>query len=81
MLRITLKLPRKEKGFIPYDGDAEKYLNLPIVIGENAVGVITKIIEDKEEYTEVEGMLYKAGVDFIMDGDVKVPADIIILKS
>lgn len=38
MLKITLKLPRKQKDFIHYVGDADKYLNLPITIDEVVVG-------------------------------------------
>lgn len=81
MLKITLRLPRHQKEFIHYSGDADKYLNLPIVIDEKAVGVITKIIEDTDEYTEAEGILYKAGYNLIKNEDLFVPSDVEIINS
>ena len=80
MIKITLRLPRKQKDFIHYVGDANEYLNRPIISDDKPIGNITRIIEDTDEYTEVEGILYNAGIDFIKREGDYIPSDVTILK-
>lgn len=62
-MKITLRLPREQNN-IRYIGNADKFLNKPIVIENQAIGTIIEIINETDEYIEVEGVLFHAGVNF-----------------
>jgi hypothetical protein len=81
MLTITMKIPRQQNKYIHYTGDAEKFVNMPIVVNEKPIGIINKIISNTDDYIEVEGCLWRAGVDYIDGSDGLVPADITILNE
>jgi len=80
MLEIKLKLPR-EQTYFKYDGLATNFLNIPIVINNNAVGVIIKILSSTDDFIEVEGYLFKAGVNFFKSDDQYCPSDIQIITG
>ena len=80
MVNITLKLPRINENGIKYIGDADKYLNLPITIDDKVVGVITEILNDSDNYIEVEGILYKAGTNLLKIEDCYFPGEVEIIK-
>ena len=65
MTKVTLKLSRTNENGLKYTGDADKYLNLPIVIDDKVIGVVIEIISDSGDYIEVEGFLYRAGVNLM----------------
>lgn len=67
MLTITMKIPRKQNDYIYYTGDANSYLNMPIIIGGKSAGTIMKILSSTDEYIEVEGVLFKAGVNYFVE--------------
>ena len=79
MTKVTLKLSRTNENGLKYTGDAYKYLNLPIVIDDKVIGVVIEILSDSDDYVEVEGMLYKVGVNLINIEDSYFPSEIVIL--
>lgn len=76
MTKITLKLPRKQNTGIYYAGDSNKFINQPIVIENKAIGVITRVINDTDDYVEVEGGLFKAGYDLLKKDMEYIPISI-----
>lgn len=81
MLTITMKIPRQQNSYIHYTGDADKFLNVPIVINEKPVGTINRIIDSTDEYIKVEGILFRAGANYFDRPDGLMPADITILSG
>lgn len=79
MLTITMKIPRQQNSYIHYTGEAEKFINQPIVIDQRVIGIITKVISSTDDYIEVEGLLWKAGASYLDKQDGLEPADITIL--
>lgn len=80
MLEIKLKLPREQVNF-KYEGLASSFLNLPITMNGNAMGVITKIISNTDDFIEVEGYLFKAGINFFKTKDQYCPSDVQIVTG
>jgi len=79
MIIIKMKIPRHQISHVYYTGEAEKFINLPIVINGNAVGVITKVADSDEEYhIDIEGYLWMAGASYLQDGNELIPVDITI---
>jgi len=80
MLTITMKIPRQQNSYINYTGDANKFLNMPIVVNGKPIGTINKIISNTDGYIEVEGCLWKAGANYFDTAEGLIPADITILS-
>jgi hypothetical protein len=78
MLTITMKIPRQQNSYIHYIGEAEKFINQPIVIDQKVIGTITKIISNTDDYIEIEGCLWKAGANYFDKPEGLEPADITI---
>ena len=79
MIAVKMKISRHQISHVYYVGDAEKFINSPIVINGNAVGVITKATDsDEEYYIDVEGYLWMAWASYLQDGNELIPADITI---
>ena len=78
MLTVKFTIPRYHNSYIHFTGDADQFLNRPIVINQEAVGVITRVISSTEDSIEVEGHLWTAGVNYFDKPDGLEPADITI---
>jgi len=81
MLTITMKIPRQQNSYIHYTGDANSFLDKPIIVNENIVGTITRILLDCANYIEIEGVLFRAGADYFDRPEGLVPADVTILSG
>jgi len=79
MTKITLKLLKTNENGLKYIIDTDKYLNLPITIDDKVIGVVTKILNDSDDYIEVEGMLYRARANLLNIEDSYFPSEIEIL--
>jgi len=64
-IEITMKVPRQES-YIRYDGDAQRYVDLPITVNDNAVGVITEVISSDGDYVELKGFLFNSSTCFFV---------------
>jgi hypothetical protein len=71
-VKVILEIPRKQK-YTHYINSADQYLNLPIVINEKSIGVITKILDDNDDYIKVEGFLYNAGTSYLKQENLYSP--------
>ena len=69
----------QQNSYIHYTGDANSFLDKPIIVNENIVGTINRIISDTDDYIEVEGVLFRAGADYFDRPEGLVPADVTIL--
>jgi len=78
MLTITMKIPRQQNSYVHYTGDADAFINQPIVINDKPIGVINKIISSTDDYIEAEGVLWRAGANYYKRENGLVPADITI---
>jgi len=79
MIEIKMKLPRNQINNIYYVGDVDKFINLPIIVNERPIGVITKATDsDDEAYIDIEGYLWMAGASYLKDGNELIPVDVTI---
>lgn len=78
MLTVKFTIPRYHNSYVHFTGDAEKFIDQPIIIDQDAVGVITKIISSTDDYIEVEGHLWKAGANYFDEVEGLRPANISI---
>lgn len=62
-IKVILQIPKNQR-YIHYINNADQFLNLPIASNRKPVGVITKILNNNDDYIEVEGTLYNAGVSY-----------------
>ena len=63
-IKVIFQIPRKQR-YIHYINNADQFLNLPIIVDNKPVGVITKILNDNDDYVEVEGLLFNAGTNYL----------------
>jgi len=79
VINIKMKLPRNQINNIYYVGDADKFINLPIIVNERPIGTITKATDSEDDYyIDIEGYLWVVGVSYLKEGNELRPVDITI---
>jgi len=71
MIEITMKIPRLIYKNTKYVGDANVFINQPIIINEKVIGVVSSIISSDDNYIEIEGYLFNAGANYFTEPEMK----------